>query len=311
MALKHTFQSAKADGGDATLVRPSNWNDDHVPDADGIKFTVGSTDPATPAAGYLNLYAKSIAGRALPKFVGPSGVDNPLQPALWANRVMMVYPATSTSIGSMGQTPTTASTLSHPTPANTSLGQSLSRTRFATSTTAGNASGFRSPVQTAIIGNANARGGFFFNCRFVQGSLHTTGVQKMVGLGSTTAALAGEPSSSMADFCGMCLDSGDANWQFTRRTGSGTATKVNLGVAAAADQVFDLTMFCKPGDATLYVRILQYANSGAGTSLLDTSYTTSIPAVTTMLGYHFQVRNGALSAAHNIELSRLYLESDF
>lgn len=30
MATKHKFASAKADGADATLVRPSNWNDTHT-----------------------------------------------------------------------------------------------------------------------------------------------------------------------------------------------------------------------------------------------------------------------------------------
>ena len=35
MSVKHKFVSAKADGGDATLVRPSNWNDEH----DAIKQT--------------------------------------------------------------------------------------------------------------------------------------------------------------------------------------------------------------------------------------------------------------------------------
>ena len=30
MAVKHTFVSPKSDGADATLVRPSNWNEDHV-----------------------------------------------------------------------------------------------------------------------------------------------------------------------------------------------------------------------------------------------------------------------------------------
>jgi len=28
--MKHAFTSGIADGGDATLVRPSNWNDIHV-----------------------------------------------------------------------------------------------------------------------------------------------------------------------------------------------------------------------------------------------------------------------------------------
>lgn len=30
MAVTHSFVSAKSDGGDATLVKPSNWNADHV-----------------------------------------------------------------------------------------------------------------------------------------------------------------------------------------------------------------------------------------------------------------------------------------
>jgi hypothetical protein len=30
MPVKHAFTSGKADGGDATLVQPSNWNADHV-----------------------------------------------------------------------------------------------------------------------------------------------------------------------------------------------------------------------------------------------------------------------------------------
>ena len=30
MAIKHAFTSEKSDGGDATLVRPSNWNADHT-----------------------------------------------------------------------------------------------------------------------------------------------------------------------------------------------------------------------------------------------------------------------------------------
>ncbi|MCB2019807.1 MAG: tail fiber protein, partial [Burkholderiaceae bacterium] len=30
MQIKHNFISAKADGSDASLIRPSNWNEDHV-----------------------------------------------------------------------------------------------------------------------------------------------------------------------------------------------------------------------------------------------------------------------------------------
>lgn len=30
ISLKHAFTSAKSDGGDTTIVRPSNWNEEHV-----------------------------------------------------------------------------------------------------------------------------------------------------------------------------------------------------------------------------------------------------------------------------------------
>lgn len=39
-SITHSFVSAKSDGGDATLVRPSDWNDEHV-----IDGTVGGTGP--------------------------------------------------------------------------------------------------------------------------------------------------------------------------------------------------------------------------------------------------------------------------
>jgi hypothetical protein len=46
-----------------------------------------TTDPATPPAGTLELYAKTISGRTVPKVKGPSGLDYPLQSALWQNAV--------------------------------------------------------------------------------------------------------------------------------------------------------------------------------------------------------------------------------
>jgi hypothetical protein len=49
MPVTHKFVSAKADGGDATLVRPSNWNDDH----DGpiiLEGTIVQQVPSTNSA---------------------------------------------------------------------------------------------------------------------------------------------------------------------------------------------------------------------------------------------------------------------
>lgn len=36
MAIKHTFTSTKSDGGDSTLVRPTDWNADHTGESAGV-----------------------------------------------------------------------------------------------------------------------------------------------------------------------------------------------------------------------------------------------------------------------------------
>lgn len=49
VAAKHTFVSAKADGADATQVRPSNWNADHTVNLTGPALIGSSTSGATTA----------------------------------------------------------------------------------------------------------------------------------------------------------------------------------------------------------------------------------------------------------------------
>lgn len=70
ISIKHKFQSAKSDGGDASLVRPSNWNDEHdltmaasrlfgrssgtagaaqeIPLGTGLKFNAGALEADYP-----------------------------------------------------------------------------------------------------------------------------------------------------------------------------------------------------------------------------------------------------------------------
>ena len=75
MAVKHNFVSPKADGGDTTLVRPSNWNADHEgsPDflqlaqvATSINLTLDdthSTVKATGGAGGITITLPTAVGR--------------------------------------------------------------------------------------------------------------------------------------------------------------------------------------------------------------------------------------------------------
>lgn len=106
-------------------------------------------------------------------------------------------------------------------------------------------------------------------------------------------------------------DSSTGNWQLFRNDGSGTATKVDLGTDAARNTThgYDLIIFCPPGAATeIFVRIV---NLHSGVVVLDTSYTTDLPAANTGMAFKAESNNGAVASAINIEVARVYIESDY
>lgn len=73
MAIKHAFTSAVADGGNANLVQPSNWNADHTLEDATVTYAkiqnVSATDKmlgrSTAGAGVIEEIPVTAAGRAL------------------------------------------------------------------------------------------------------------------------------------------------------------------------------------------------------------------------------------------------------
>lgn len=274
-----------------------------------------ASDPPAPDSGLL-LYTRPIASRRLLRQIGPSGIDTPLQPAFFANSIFNTSPSNGTTAPNViGGALTTATTMSHQQSApagSQDIFQTIRRTRFQTSTTAGNATGMRTAYGQWCLSNQASKGGFFFRARFGQ-NINLNGGQTFVGLCASTAVLGGDPSA-LVNMCGVGYDAADSsagNWQFMRNDGTGTATKVDLGSNAARNTTsgFELTMFAKPGDSgNLFVRI---ENIGTGAVVLDTSYTTDLPAVNTLMAMKAEVRNGAVAAAHNLEVARIYIETDY
>mgnify|MGYP001806266590 CR=1 FL=1 len=265
--------------------------------------------PATPGSGLLKLYARSRARRMFLDAVGPSGVDFTLQPAFFNSRVMIIAPSSGTTVSAQGIGVTTAATLSHPGLVTTSLVGSIYRTRCQTSTTAGNAAGIRHAAATIWRGNAAGRGGFYHHVRFASGNIALAGGQQFIGLSSSTAALAGEPSA-LADCLGVVKDQADTQYHFVRRTGTGTVQRVALG-AFGANALMDLILFMPPNSSTLGAVVRAFDTNGIASTLLDTTYTDFLPANTTYLAGRFDVRNGASAAAADADLVRMYTESDF
>ena len=271
-----------------------------------------AADPAAPANGIV-VSANLMAGRAVLKARGASNQIYEMQTALHGNSVFLVTPAINTTIPLVtGGVLTASVTISHQqTIASANRWQATRRTRIQTVTTAGTTSGIRTAYGQWFLGNAAGFGGFFFRAQ-VGMNINLNGGQKFVGLCASTAGLTTD-ASALLNMVGMGYDAADTstgNWQFMRNDGSGVATKVDLGANAARNTThgYDLIMFAKPNSAEIFVRIV---NLHSDVVVLDTSYTTDIPAVNTALAFKCECRNGAVAAADNIEIAKCYVESDF
>lgn len=279
-------------------------NDDAKIEIDRMVFDAMST-PAAPSANKLNLYSQSKAGRMLLMQRGPSGLEMPIQPAFFGNNVTMWLPGTGTTASiNFGVSWTISATQSHPTITNTSLLASMKRALFTTNGAINNTSGIRSSAPTHWRGNIANAGGFFFFARIGLETVQSAMII-MVGLSALTTALGGEPSAQNNTVC-FGKDSTDTNLQLIFRNAS-TASKIDLGIAPTARDVFDIMLFCPPNGSSITCRVVR---KNDGTILADNvEQTLNIPVNTALLRAHASIRSGSTGAIA-MSVMQIYIESD-
>ncbi len=273
------------------------------------------SDPSAPGAGFVKIYAKNISGRALPKWVGPAGIDTPFQPALFGNNVALWVPSTGTTASINFGCPWTArnagTSAAQATPAiaTTNLYTMMKRAEFGTGTTTTGSSGTQSGSALCARGNATGIGGFFFMARFgISSTNFLNSIRVFVGLSALNAAIAGEPSAQNHSIvCGK--DSGDTTWQVITRDGT-TANKTNLGQTMAGNDIIDFYLFCKPNDSKVTARVVLQTASGPTVLMDNTDLTTNLPGNTQLLFAHAQIMATAGTTAKSLGLNRLYVETD-
>lgn len=305
--VKHKKVSGKPASTDPALIDGPAWDDEHAVDQYMDLPALGATPAVPPASpGDLRFFARKRANRRLPWFIGPSGLDSPIQPALFGNALTMWLPGTGTTAAlSFGVNWTVAATQAHPAIATTNLHTQMRRATFSTSTTAGNAAGVRAAAACCWRGNAAGLGGFYFFARFGFTTV-ISGMQFLVGLSAQSGALAGEPSA-INNTIAIGKDAADTNMQLIFRDGTAT-TKVNLGAAPAVDQVYDVHLFCPPNGSTIGARVTRLNDNAVLAD--DTSHTANIVQNAALLFPRAEVRNGTTAAVAAISLARIYLETD-
>jgi hypothetical protein len=281
------------------------------------------SNPSVPAADTLRFYARKISGRMFPKWIPPSGLDNPVQPALFGNNVIMYYPTSSTTVtggfGTLWAKGSSAGTVDTPTPATTSpaIVNQMKRTRHRNVVTTTNQCMGITSIAAGMpqywIGSATNVGGFFFFCRFIVEAWAANTCRLFVGLQSSATEVA-ISDTVLNDTVGLWHDTTDgANVLSIVTRNQATTTKTALsggGQTLATGQAFDFYMFCKPGDTTIFYRL---DDINAGTVLYDSSVTATLPTNTVFMGPAATMSNGTANTTVNtvgIGVNRIYVESD-
>ena len=278
----------------------------------GIQMAA-QTDPAAPAAGNLRIYAKDIAGRIMPKWIGPSGVDTPFQANLGFNRVAFSEAIgtanCSTGATGFGSSSTGAGTCTAPALASTNLLTSVRRMGFSTTATAGTVSYQKQSQLQVWRGNAAGRGGFFYTTRFAMSTL-ASGNRAFVGLTDSVAAPTNvDPTTSgTIGRLGMAINASTGNWNFVNNVAGTAPTVTALGASFPLNttDLYELILYSAPNGSSIGWRVTDIS-TGAQTS---GSVSSNMPANTTFLAPQFWLTNNATAAAAIMDFSGWYLESD-
>lgn len=283
---------------------------------EALVLNAQTNDPSTPTPGKLVMYTKSIGGRLMPKWVGPSGLDTPVQPALFSNGMQILLPGAGTALSVIGMVaPTAVGTVSHPAIlAGTTMRASVRRGNVVSAATANAAAELRNATFQSYRGeiiNGKSLGGFFLSQRFAIPT--TTALQRgCFGLFNTTAAISTTQSPSALTSCIFAgWDSGDTNLQIMSNDASGTCTKVNLGsdYAIGVNAIFDVVFFAAPASDSVSWRVQRLDTAVTPVSGVI-SNVADLPAMSTLLAWHAYMNNGGTAATVSFDLMRMYFETD-
>jgi hypothetical protein len=272
---------------------------------------VSTSDPSAPSAGNLILYSKDIAGRQLPKWIGPSGIDTPIQSNIMFNQVSVIGPGGGTTVGTIGCTVTSVGTISNPNITTTNLKTQTRRITNTSAATGGALASTRIASLECWRGNVAGQGGFFVVARFGLTTLQT-GMRAFIGLTDTAqnAPTNIDPTTSTTPGkIGMAINASTGNWNLVHNITGTAPTVIPLGGSFPVNttDLLEMILYAKPNDTVVTYRITNLSTTAQTSGTLSTN----LPATTTPLGRTCWATNNATAAAVAWDLSRFSLETDY
>ena len=313
--LKHAKTSGAGAPANPAEVGGDDWDADHLIDADGAKMTTRTDEPAAPASGNLVMFGKTIAGGALPAYIGPSGVGSALQPFLGRNKIGYWNPGGNGTVQPLAfgmAAPTLVGTGAARNVATTNLLTSMRRIGVASASTAGASGSFRTAAAQYFLGNSAGMGGFRIVIRYGCSDAATVAdARSFVGLVPGSGSISNVNPSTFINCIGLGSDSGESTLSIMHNDGSGTATKIALGAnfpdhTLSAD-AYELALFAAPNSLSVGYQVTRL-NTG---DVASGTITTNLPAANFLMSLQVGRNNGTTALAVALDLVSLYVETDF
>lgn len=319
MALKHTFISAIADGGDTTLVRPSNWNEDHAIDSDGLVLPSATAEPnpgvQVPSTVRLYDTKKHIAQK--PAFVTSTSSPIALQNFMGGTRVCSFTPSSGlTPVGQTGFSATAVGTATARAyaPAGTATAK-MKRVGYVSAATAGSLASSKHLAALCSTGDGtDALTGFLIVNRFAASDAAVVaGARMAVGLTSSIVAATNVEPSTLTNCCVMAQLSTDATQLYVCFGGTTAQTPIALGAtnfpAGNSGIPFEFTCYSSPFEVGVIKWQARNLSNGVVITGSTVSGAATSPAATVALSYAMWRTNNATALAVGLDVGLIYLET--
>lgn len=173
---------------------------------------------------------------------------------------------------------------------------------------------FWNSVTTGVFISNSGFGGFKLWQQFGTGTVFNADLNAMFGILSTVSPVSITPSGNDISQVLFGCDAGDVNWQIMHRLqGSGGTTKIDTGIAKAANQYFVLQITAAPNVSAFNIRVDQITGVNTVVNIVPARILTgaNIPALNTVLFPLLYVGSASTLVSVFKNYSRLILPYQF
>ena len=275
------------------------------------QFPIITSEPATPAAGFVAVYAKEIAGIGVIRYKNAQGLDHTIQKQLAVNGFETCFGgiAAPTVIGG----PTAAATVTNNAVsaalAATNLATQMLHTVMSTTATAGGLGTHISAPLRFWRGNTAGAGGFTFTLRFSLLALQA-GMRAFWGIQDSVTPLTNVDytTATAPGKIGLAIIANTGNWNLVHNITASAPTVIALGANFPVNitDVLELNLSCAPNGSTIGYRVRNLSTGNETSGALSTN----IPAATTFMCPSGAITNNATAAIASMRFYKWTKEAD-